>query len=69
MPFFEAEDFNDDIVEETIQRILTVYHLKGYPMAQIAPVITSRDDIIIVSFFIFEGPEVKTGKISLRETS
>ena len=64
MPFFEAEDFNDDIVEETIQRMLTVYHLKGYPMAQIAPVITYKDDSIIVSFFIFEGPEVKTGKIS-----
>ena len=64
MPFFEAEDFNDDIVEETLQRMLTVYHLKGYPMAQIAPVITSRDDSIIVSFFIFEGPEVKTGKLS-----
>jgi outer membrane protein insertion porin family len=64
MPFFDAEDFNDDIVEETLQRMLTVYHTKGYPMAQIAPVITSGDDTVIVSFFIFEGPEVKTGKLS-----
>ena len=54
MPFFEAEDFNDDIAEETVQRMLTVYHSKGYPMAQIAPVITSKDDSIIVRFFIFE---------------
>ena len=31
MPFFEAEDFNNDIVEEAIQRMLTLYHEQGFP--------------------------------------
>lgn len=64
MPFFEAEDFNDDIVEEAIQRMLSVYHAKGFPFAQIAPVVTEKDDLINLTFFIFEGKKVTTGKIS-----
>lgn len=64
MPFFEAEDFNDDIVEEAIQRMLSVYHAKGFPFAQIAPVVTEKDDLINLTFFIFEGKKVITGKIS-----
>jgi outer membrane protein insertion porin family len=64
MPFFEAEDFNDEIVEEAIQRMLALYHAKGFPFAQIAPVITEPDDPIHLTFFIFEGKKVKTGTIS-----
>ena len=74
MPFFEAEDFSDDIVEEAVQRVLALYHTKGYPFAQIAPVMTSKDDVILLSFFIFEGQQVKIKKIiftgnTLPETS
>lgn len=68
MPFFEAEDFNDDIVEEAIQRMLSVYHVHGFPFAQIAPVVTEKDDLINLTFFIFEGKKVKTGKISFTGT-
>jgi outer membrane protein insertion porin family len=64
MPFFEAEDFNDDIVGEAIQRMLSLYHAQGYPFAQIAPVVTEKDDLINLVFFIFEGKKVKTGTIS-----
>ena len=64
MPFFEAEDFNDEIVEEAIQRMLALYHAKGFPFAQIAPVVTEPDDPINLTFFIFEGKKVKTGTIS-----
>jgi outer membrane protein insertion porin family len=63
MPFFEAEDFSDDIVEEAVQRVLALYHTKGYPFAQIAPVMTSKDDVILLAFFIFEGQQVKIRKI------
>src|SRR4030043_41765 len=44
MPFFEAENFNDDLVEEAVSKMLSLYHTKGYPFAQVAPVITSKDD-------------------------
>ena len=64
MPFFENEDFNDDIVEEAVTRVLALYHTKGFPLAQIAPVITSKDDLISINFFVFEGKKVKIGTIS-----
>jgi outer membrane protein insertion porin family len=69
MPFFESETFSDDVVEEAVFRMLSLYHKEGYPFAQIAPVITSKDDLIDLNFFIFEGPQVKTGTISFTGNS
>ncbi|MBI4689945.1 MAG: outer membrane protein assembly factor BamA [Nitrospirae bacterium] len=57
-PFFDAEDFRDDLVEEAVSRIMSLYHSKGYSSAQVAPVITSGEDVISVHFFIFEGNKV-----------
>jgi len=64
MPFFEAEDFNDDMVQEAVTKMLSLYHAKGYPSAEIAPVMTSKDDLITINFFIFEGVKVKVKSIS-----
>jgi len=64
MPFSEVEDFRDEIVEEAVNKMLSLYHKEGYPFAQIAPVITSSDGVIGLSFFIFEGSKVKVRKIS-----
>jgi outer membrane protein insertion porin family len=64
MPFFEAEDFNDDIVEEAVSKMLSLYYTKGYSSAQIAPVITSKDGLVSLTFFIFEGKTVKVKTIS-----
>jgi len=69
MPFFEAENFNDDLVEEAVSKILSLYHTKGYPFAQVAPVITSKDDTINLSLFIFEGKKVKVGSINFSGVS
>lgn len=69
MPFFEDEDFGDDTVEEAVSRILSLYHAKGHPFAQIAPVITSKDDLIRLNFFIFEGKKVKLRAISFSGVS
>jgi outer membrane protein insertion porin family len=66
MPFFEAEDFGDDIIQETVHRILSVYHTKGYPFAQVAPVATEQDHDIQLTFFIFEGAEVEISSISFQ---
>lgn len=66
MPFFEAEDFGDDIIQETVHRILSVYHAEGYPFAQVAPVVTEQEHDIQLTFFIFEGAEVEISSISFQ---
>jgi outer membrane protein insertion porin family len=66
MPFFEAEDFGDDIIQETVHRMLSVYHAEGYPFAQVAPVVTEGDHSIKLAFFVFEGAEVDIGAISFQ---
>jgi outer membrane protein insertion porin family len=64
MPFFELEAFNYDIVEESVYRIISLYHKKGYLFAQVAPVISEKNDHIDLHFFIYEGQKVKTGEIT-----
>ncbi len=54
-PFFEINEFSDDLVEETTARIITLYRQYGYPFAQVAPVISDSEDSISLEFFIFEG--------------
>lgn len=65
VPFFDAEDFNDDLVEESIQRMLSLYRANGYPFAQIAPVFQQKAETIHLTYFVFEGKRVRTGSISL----
>ncbi len=57
--FFELDEFSDDLVGETIERMLSAYHEKGYASAQIAPVLEERDEEITVTFFVFEGEKIK----------
>ena len=69
MPFFEAENFSDDLVDEAVSKILSLYHAKGYPFAQAAPVITSKDDLVSLHLFIFEGKKVKVRSISFNHVN
>jgi len=62
MPFFDAGDFRDDLVEEAVVRVTGLYHTRGYPSVQVAPV-TSIDEDIRLNFFIFEGDRVTVGSI------
>lgn len=64
VPFFDAEDFRDDLVEEAVSRIISSYHDKGFPFVQVAPVITSDKDTVIIRFFIFEGSEVVVNSVT-----
>ena len=57
-PFFEVEDFGDDLVEEAISRIVSLYHSKGFPFVQIAPVITSNKDTVIIRFLFLRGAKL-----------
>jgi outer membrane protein insertion porin family len=63
-PFFEVKEFNDEVVEEAISRMLALYHRKGYAFAQIAPVIHAADQSKTITFFVFEGEKVKIRSIS-----
>ncbi|MFA4918502.1 MAG: outer membrane protein assembly factor BamA [Thermodesulfovibrionales bacterium] len=69
IPFFEAEDFSDDIVQEAVNRLLSIYHVKGYPFAQVAPVVTVEAELITAAFFIFEGTKVDVNEISFHGNS
>jgi outer membrane protein insertion porin family len=64
IPFYDFEDFNDELVQEAVDRMLALYHSEGYPFAEIAPVASSDEHNIKVSFFFFEGARVKVGSIT-----
>ncbi len=69
IPFFEAEDFNDALIEETVHRILSIYYSEGYPFAQIAPIITMKENTIFLNLFIYEGPKVKINSITFLDNT
>jgi outer membrane protein insertion porin family len=64
MPFFEAEDFNTDMVQEASQRMLSVYHSRGYPFAKISPAVSTQDKLVTLNFSILEGVRVEIGRIT-----
>ena len=55
VPFFETETFSDEAISEAIAKMIFRYHEAGYASAQIAPVITSDEERIHITLFIFEG--------------
>jgi outer membrane protein insertion porin family len=68
VPFFEIEDFNDSVVEESVARMISLYHERGYPFAQVAPVINTDDRNIDVSFFVYEGERIKVKSVGFGGT-
>lgn len=64
----ESEDINDEVVGEASDRMLARYHSEGYPQVQIAPVISSGEREISISFFIFEGERVRVSSIGFTGT-
>ncbi len=68
-PFFEIEDFRDEVIGEAVDRMLVLYHNKGYAFAQIAPVTNADPGSITITFFIFEGERVKIKSIEFAGAS
>jgi outer membrane protein insertion porin family len=64
VPFFAFEDYNDELVQEAVDRMLALYHAEGYPFAEIAPVASSDEHNSTVSFFVYEGARVKVRSIT-----
>jgi outer membrane protein insertion porin family len=68
MPFLEAGEVRDDLIEDAARKIVLLYYGKGYPFAQVAPVISDAagipGDTTEVKFFIFEGEQVTVGSLN-----
>lgn len=63
LSFMELRNFNDEMLDEAVLNLKSLYHQKGFLNPQIAPVISESDEKIEISFFIFEGNRVKIRSI------
>lgn len=64
VPFFELNEFSEDLLEETKERIVALYHKYGYPYAQVAPVQTVDASGIRIDFFLYEGEQYRVGSVA-----
>lgn len=65
MPFFESEDVRDDLIEEAVSAMTSIYYEKGYPFVQIAPIIDEKGDgETRLFFYVSEGEKVTVRSIS-----
>ncbi len=69
MPFSEAEEVDDELIEEVSAKILSLYHQKGFIYAQVAPLRTENEKTISLTFFIYEGKAYKIRKIEFENNS
>ncbi|MFA5354744.1 MAG: outer membrane protein assembly factor BamA [Thermodesulfovibrionales bacterium] len=69
VPFFDVNEFSDDLVEESTARIIAAYHKEGYPFAQVAPTISAEDDRVMVQYFIYEGKRSKLEAVAIEGVS
>jgi outer membrane protein insertion porin family len=65
MPFFEAREFRDDLVEEAVRRIQEIYFEEGFFSVQVAPVLEEKEGGMALTFFIFEGQKVLVESIRI----
>lgn len=65
MPFFEAREFRDDLVEEAVRRIQELYFEKGFVSVQVAPVLEEKEDSLVLNLFVFEGEMVLVDSINI----
>lgn len=69
LPFFELGDASEEVVGEAVDHMVSLYHKEGYPFARIAPVVTSDERHVKITFFVFEGEKIRIGSIVFRHTS
>ncbi len=65
MPFFDAGDIRDDLIDEAVSRMTDVYHARGFPYVQIATVISRDGDDVTLNFYFYEGPRIKVKAINI----
>jgi outer membrane protein insertion porin family len=65
MPFFDAGEVRDYLVEDAARKITSLYFNKGYAFVQVAPVMSEADvETLNLTFFIFEGERVEVGTLT-----
>jgi outer membrane protein insertion porin family len=65
MPFFESGEVRDDLIEDAVRKITSVYYGKGYASAKVAPVArATAADTVELTFFIFEGERITVGALN-----
>jgi outer membrane protein insertion porin family len=62
--FFEINEISDDLIEETVAGILTLYHRNGFIFAQAVPVVSTTPETMKLEIFISEGDRYKVGTIT-----
>jgi outer membrane protein insertion porin family len=63
VPFFELDSFSYDLLEETVRRIVSIYHKDGYSDIQIAPVVSHLENSLSLKFYINEGTRYSVQKV------
>jgi outer membrane protein insertion porin family len=65
--FFSAGELRDDLIEDAVREILSLYHAKGFAFAQVVPVLSrpeeSPADTRMITFYIYEGERIEVRAI------
>lgn len=69
LSFIENEELTDEAIAESVDRIKRLYVSSGYNSAQVAAGVEKEDDVIRITFIIFEGEISVLRKISFSGTS
>ena len=69
MPFREAEEVTDELIEEVSAKIISLYHERGFIYAQVAPLKAEDEKTVSVSFFIYEGRSYEVRNIEFENAS
>ncbi|MDX9714491.1 MAG: outer membrane protein assembly factor BamA [Dissulfurispiraceae bacterium] len=67
--FFDRNEFNDDLLEETLMRIKTFYSDNGFIKVKITPVTVYEAEKISLDLYIFEGSMYRLDKIEFHGSS
>jgi outer membrane protein insertion porin family len=67
--FFEINKIDDELVEENVADIVSLYRRNGFISAQVTPVISTAPEAITLDIFISEGDRYKVGKITFEGIS
>jgi len=69
LTFKEINDFSDDLIDEAIMRMITLYHQKGFAFAKIVPHVKTVADEISLEFSVNEGDQLQVGSLRFVGTS
>jgi len=69
VPFFDINEINDDLIEETVAGIFSIYRRSGFISAKVTPLITRTPETVELQVYISEGDRYKVGKVTFEGAS